>query len=288
MKFPFTIKRAARVLPGLLLFVALQGRPAAAQSVPPAMDPDVGFDQRLSAGLPLETTFVDQSGKSVRLGDYFGEKPVVLTPVYYQCPMLCGLELNGLVRCLRGLEMSSGMVAGRDFTVVTYTIDHREPASLAAQKRKQYLAQYGAESAAEGWHFLTGDEAAIQALNRALGFRAKYDPVSGQYNHAAGIVVATPRGVISRYLYGVEFAPKDLRLSILESQEEKVGSLADHVLLFCFRYDPTQGKYGLAILNLLRAAGSVTVVLLAGYIVLMLRRERVARPALELEGGAHA
>jgi protein SCO1/2 len=202
--------------------------------------------------------------------------------------MLCGLELNGLVRCLRGLRMSTGMIAEQDFEIVTFSIDHRENSHLAGQKRKQYLAAYDAPAAEKGWHFLTGSEDQVQRLCESIGFKSKYDEATGQYAHAAGIVVCTPDGMISRYLYGVEFAPRDLRLSVLESSKGEIGSLAEHVLMFCYRYDPTQGTYGLAILNILRAGGVLTVMLLAGSIFWMLRRERHAMQGQSLlEGASH-
>ncbi|WP_437192767.1 SCO family protein [Planctomicrobium sp. SH527] len=257
-----------------------------AHAIPPQNE--VGFDQHLGDQIPLDLKFADQDGKEVRLKDYFGKKPVVLMPVYFKCPMLCGLELNGLVRCLRGLKMSTGMMANQDFVILTYSIDHREKPALASQKRKQYLAQYDSPESADGWHFLTSDEETIQKLNQVIGFRAKYEEMSGQYAHAAGFAVCTPSGMISRYLFGVEFAPKDLRLSVLESSEEKIGSLAEHLLLFCFRYDPTEGKYGLAIVNLLRAGGVLTVLILGAAITLMLNRDKaVAESHRLLEGNSH-
>jgi protein SCO1/2 len=267
-----------------LAIVLILPESAAAQAVPEG----VGFDQNLGGQIPLDLTFQDENDDTVTLRSYFGGKPVILMPVYYKCPMLCGLELNGFVRCLRGLRLSTGMIAETDFEIVTFSIDHRENAHLAGQKRKQYLAQYDAPAAENGWHFLTGSEDQIQRLCESIGFRTKYDEVSGQYAHAAGIVVCTPDGIISRYLYGVEFAPRDLRLSVLESSKGEIGSLAEHVLMFCYRYDPTQGKYGLAILNILRAGGILTVLLLAGSIFWMLRRERHAMQGQSLlEGASH-
>jgi protein SCO1/2 len=271
------------------LFCALPGRSALAQQPAPASDPAVGFDQRLSEALPLDVVLRDEQGQEVPVRQFFKGRPVILTPVYYKCPMLCGLELNGLVRGLRGLQMSTGMVAGKDFDIVTYSIDPREKPALAEQKRKQYLAQYGAEGIDDAWHFLTGDEASVKRLSEAIGFRAKFDEATGQYVHAAGIVLCTPEGTISRYLFGVEFAPRDLRLAVLESSAGKIGSLADHVLMFCYRYDPAQGKYGLAILNLLRLSGAVTVIVLGTGIGWMLKREKALQRRRELlTGGTHA
>jgi protein SCO1/2 len=250
--------------------------------------PEIGFDQHRGDMVPQDLVFRDENNQEVSLASYFGDKPVVLMPVYYKCPMLCGLELNGLVRCLRGLKMSTGMLADQDFTIITYSMDHREKPVLANQKRKQYLAQYDCPEANDGWHFLTGDEASIERLNKAIGFRVQYDKITGQFAHASGIVICTPQGMISRYLFGVEFAPKDLRLAVLESAEGKVGSLSEHVLLFCYRYDPTTGKYGLAIMNLLRAGGVLTVLTLGTAITIMLRREKSAAQRQPLlEGTSH-
>lgn len=231
---------------------------------------DVGLDQKLNAALPLDVEFRDESGKTVRLDDYFHDKPVILTPVYYKCPMLCGLELRGLLRCLRAMKLT----AGEDFQIVTFSIDPRERPELARSKRKQYLASYGRDGAESGWHFLTGTQESITRLCEAIGFRAKYNKQTGQYAHAAGIVVCTPQGRVSRYFYGVEFSPRDLRLGLVESSHNRIGSFTDRVLLYCYLYDPTRGKYGLAILNLVRAGGVLTVAVLFGGVCWMLRRER--------------
>lgn len=245
--------------------------------------PGIAFEQRLGEEIPLDLPFVDDAGRPVRIGDYFGGKPVVLVPVYYKCPMLCGLELNALVRCLRVLKES----AGREFQIVTFSIDPREQPPLAAQKRKQYLAQYGRAGSEPGWRFLTGEQESIDALCETIGFQTVYDPHTGQYAHAAGIVVCTPTGTISRYLLGVEFAPRELKLALLESSKGLVGSLSDHILMFCFAYDPTRGRYGLAILNLLRAAGVLTVLAMAVGIGGMLRQERLRAQKSLVEGDLH-
>jgi len=249
--------------------------------------PEIGFDQNLGDAIPQELKFRDENGDEVALSSYFGNKPVILMPVYYKCPMLCGLELNGMVRGLRALNMTIGMIAEKDFEIVTFSIDPKETPELAARKRKQYLAQYGCPAANDGWHFLTGDEQSVAALCKTIGFRAKYDEVSGQYAHAAGVVVCTPDGVISRYLYGVEFAPKDLRLAVVESGMGKVGGLAEHVLLFCYKYDPTTGKYGADVMNLLRAGGALTVLVMAGGIIWMIRRDRKSASLSESLEGVH-
>jgi len=231
---------------------------------------NVGFNQKIGAALPLDVKFRDEQGKTVRLGDYFGDKPVILTPVYYRCPMLCGLELKGLLRCLRAMKLT----AGEDFRIVTFSIDPREKPPLAAKKRKHYLTQYGRDAAEQGWHFLTGDEEAIKTLCDAIGFRAKFNEETGQYAHAAGIVVCTPEGRVARHFFGVEVLPRDLRLGVVEASRNEIGTVTDQVLLFCYLYDPTRGKYGLAILNLIRAGGLLTVIVLSGGICWMLRSEQ--------------
>ncbi|WP_437184999.1 SCO family protein [Planctomicrobium sp. SH668] len=250
---------------------------------------DIGFDQRMGEKIPLDLQFKDQSGKTVELGSYFGDKPVILMPVYYKCPMLCGLELNGMVRGLRGLHASVGMTAGKDFQIVTFSIDPTEKPALAEQKRKGYLAGYGVPEANDGWHFLTGEKESIDKLCQVIGFRAKWDEKTEQYQHAAGVVVCTPTGIVSRYLYGVEFAPRDLRLAVVESSEGRVGSAADHVLLFCFSYNPDDGTYGRNIRRLLQVSGVLTVILLGGGVGLMLMRERkLIHERFNQGGGSHA
>lgn len=233
----------------------------------------IGFDQKLDAELPLDATFRDETGREVPLATFFRGKPVILTPVYYRCPMLCGLELTGLVRCLRAMDLT----AGSEFEIVTFSIDPRETTDLAAKKKANILAQYGRDAAKEGWHFLTGDEDSIRRVCETIGFRAQFDPDTGQYGHAAGIVLCTPQGRVARYFFGVEFSPRDLQLSLVETSESRIGSLADHVLLYCYTYDPTQGKYGLAILNLLRGSGVLTVLAIVSAVAVMLRREQRAK-----------
>ena len=261
-----------RALLGALtaLAVAASARPAPAQSTP-TPEGQVTIEQHLDAELPLDLEFRNEAGETVRLGDFFdGERPVIITPVYYRCPMLCGLELNGLVRSLRTLELS----AGEDFQIVTFSIDPTERASLAEQKKKSMLAVYARPGAEAGWHFLTGDEQHVRPLCDALGFQTVYNEETGQYAHAAGIMVATPEGRLARYFYGVEFPPGDLRLALVEASENRIGGLADQVLLYCYLYDPTTGKYGLAIMNLVRAGGILTLTLLAVFVARMLWRER--------------
>lgn len=231
---------------------------------------NVAITPRIGQMVPQNVEFLDSSGKPVTLQDCLGARPVLLTPVYYRCPMLCGLELNGLVSCLRAMDLT----AGEDFDIVTFSIDPRETPSLAAEKKAGYVHAYGREIPAEGWRFLTGHADAIQQLCESVGFQAVYDPESGQYAHAAGVMVLTPDGQISRYFYGVEFQPRDVRLAMIEASQGKLGTASDQVLLYCYAYDPTTGKYGLAIMNLIRAGGVLTLIVMAAVIGRMLWHER--------------
>ena len=242
------------------------------ESRPPALQ-GVGIEQRLNEQLPLDLSFRDEDGKNVKLGDYFVEKPVILAPVYYECPMLCTLTLNGLVRAMRGMSLNDG----KDYTVVTVSINPRETPALAAAKKKEYLAHYARAGGDVGWHFLTGNQSSIQQLTRAVGFHYNYDAASGQYAHAAGLIVLTPHGTIARYFYGVEYSPRDMRLALVEASANKVGSPVDAILLFCFHYDPLTGKYGLVIARVLQLAGAGTVLALGTFMGVMLRRERLQR-----------
>lgn len=244
-----------------------------AQSLPADTRPealrDVGFDQRLGESLPLEVVLRDESGRSVPLGHYFGRRPVVLSVVYYDCPMLCTLTLNGLVSALSTLSFD----VGREFEVVTVSFDPREGPELARAKKASYLQRYKRAGAPEGWHFLTGEEAALKTLTAAVGFRYAWEERTKQFAHPAGIVVLTPEGRISRYLYGIEYAPKDLKLALVESSAGRIGSIVDQVLLFCYQYDPQTGRYGAMILRLVRMGALVTLFALAGLIFALRRVE---------------
>jgi protein SCO1/2 len=246
---------------------------------PPALR-DVGFDQRLGQPVPLQATFRDETGRTVRLGDYFGQKPVVLLLAYYECPMLCTLSLNGLTSAL----MSLPFVPGREFELVTVSFEPKETPELAAAKKRAYLRRYQREGAEKGWHFLTGDQAAIDALTRAVGFRYAWDEATKQWAHASGILVLTPDGRLSHYLYGVEYAPKDLRLALVEAGAGKVGSVADRLLLYCYHYDPTGGRYGAAVMSIVRGAGALTLAALVGFITIMRLKERTAARAASGSG----
>jgi len=226
----------------------------------PAALKDIGIDQRLN--------------EPVHLGDYFGKHPVIVALVYYNCPMLCTQVLNGMVSALRVLPLS----AERDFEVVVVSFDPREKPADAAAKRNAYLARYQRPEGDGGWHFLTGDEAAINALARAVGFRFRYDRALDQFAHASALYVLTPEGRLSHYFYGIEYAPRDLRLSLLEASEGRIGSPVDRVLLYCFHYDPKSGKYGAAVVNIVRLAGLATLLALSASLFFLSRRERRLRP----------
>jgi protein SCO1/2 len=230
----------------------------------------IGIEQHLGAQLPLDAVFRDERGREVKLGDYFGSQPVVVMLVYYRCPMLCTQVLTGFLKSSQAVPLE----IGRDFQVVTVSFDPRETSELAAEKKSNYVRAYRREGAARGWHFLTGDRESIGRLTEAVGFRYQFDEKSGQFAHASGIALATPAGKLSRYFYGIEYEPDDLRLGLVESSSGRVGSVVDQVLLLCYHYDPLTGKYGLAISNALHIAGVLTVLLLGGFLFAMYRRER--------------
>jgi len=257
----------------------VQGAIVRADEKPEALK-NVGIDQRLDEPLPLDTALRDETGRAVRLGDYFGKRPIILALVYYNCPMLCTQVLNGLVSSLSVLSLS----AGRDFDVVAVSFDPRDTPKDAAAKKAAYLTRYRRPGAAESWHFLTGEPAAIAAITKAAGFRYSYDENLGQFAHASAIMVATPEGRLARYFYGIEYPPRDLRLGLVEASAGKIGTPVDQILLFCFHYDPASGKYGAAVLNLVRLAGAATVVLLAAGLVAMSRRR--ARTLAAVRGAA--
>jgi protein SCO1/2 len=258
---------------------------AAAQQPPdenlPAPLREVGFEQNIGAPVPLDAQFVDSTGKTVHLGDYFQDKPVVLALVYYECPMICTMVLNGLTSSLGVLTFE----AGRDFELVVVSFNPRETPQLAAAKRKNYIEHFARPISGEGWHFLTGDEANIHRLTEAVGFQYVYDEETQQYAHATGITVLTPKGKISRYLFGIEYAPKDLRLALVESANEQLGSVVDQLLLYCFKYDPATGKYGATVMFFLRLGAVLTIVAIVGFFLIMRRRDR--RAARLVQGAVH-
>ena len=254
------MKRLAFVL---LVFAA----PVMAQDPPDGILSEIGIDQKLNAAVPLDLSFKDESGKEVRLRDLFRGKPVVLSLVYFECPMLCSMTLNGLVKSFRPLAFQ----VGREFDVLTISFDPNEKPELAAAKKDVYVKEYG--RAAPGWHFLTGSIDSIRRLTDAVGYRYQWDNYTKQWAHVSAIMVLTPDGRVSQYLYGIEFSSRDLRLSLVQASQNKIGTLVDRVLLFCYHYNPETGKYGLVIMNTIRVAGISTVLALAAFIVLNRRRE---------------
>jgi len=263
------------LLPSLLL--CLLASLAETHEVRPALLRNVGLEQHLYAQLPLALEFRDETGKAVQLGEYFSAKPVILILDYYQCPRLCPLVLDGLLASLRMLVLT----VGEQFDVLTVSIDPRDTPAVAAAKKAHYLGRYGRPGAASGWHFLTGEPEAIQRLASAVGFQYTYDAAQDQFAHAAGIVIATPQGILARYFYGINYAPRELRLGLLEAAANTIGSPVDQLLLFCYHYDPATGKYGLAIMNIIRLAGLITVLGLGLFMGVMFRRDRRQRARLE-------
>jgi protein SCO1/2 len=242
---------------------------------------DVGFDQRLDEQVPLDLVFRDEAGQTVRLGDYFHGKPVILVLAYYRCPMLCTEVLNGLVRAL----MDVPFAPGKDFEILTVSFDPRETPELAAAKKKTYLERYGRPGAEAGWHFLTGAQEPIKRLTEAVGFRYTYDARQDQFAHASGIMILTPAGKISRYFYDIRYSPRDLRLGLVEASENRIGSKVDQVLLFCFHYEPAAGKYGPTVMNLVRLGGVLTMLAIGALVGVLWRLERrKARQALPTAG----
>lgn len=270
----------------VMLAIVLAAAEAAAQTNAPGLQPSptipssqmptvlskVSFEQHLNTQLPLDLPFKDENGRTVRLGDYFGKRPVVLTFVYYECPMLCTQVLNGLATSLTVLKER----VGEDFDVVTVSFDPRETPVLAAAKKKTYLDRYNRPGTDAGWHFLTGDAASIEALTDAAGFEYVWDEASKQFAHPSGIVIATPEGRLSRYFFGIEYAPRDVKFALMESSAGRIGNAIDKLLLYCYHYDPSTGSYGFVAMNAVRAGGAVTLLALLGFVVVSLRRESVA------------
>ncbi len=231
----------------------------------------VAFEQRLNQQIPLNLAFRDETGRTVKLDQYFGSKPVILALSYYNCPNLCPMLFNGLEKSLMELSFT----AGNEFDVLSVSIDPRETPELAMAKKQTYASQLFAQTGAKGgWHFLTGEETSIKPLADAVGFHYAYDPVSHEYAHPAGIMVLTPQGKVSRYLFGIDFAPRDIRLALVEASAGKIGTPVDQILLRCYHYDPVTGKYGLVIQYVLQIASAATVLLLGGLIFALVRYER--------------
>lgn len=264
----------------ILLFLTAAAQSLSAQDLlrPPTNPPsnvrpreleNVGIDQKLNGMVPLDLHFRDETGRDIRLGELFGQRPVIITPVYYGCPMLCTQILNGLVSGLKPVSFD----AGQQFDVLAVSFDPSETPELAQKKKAAYVGRYGRAGTDRGFHFLTGDEPSIKALTGALGFRYTYDAKNKQFAHASGLMIATPEGRISRYLYGVDYAPRDLRLALVEAGQGKIGTPVDELLLFCYHYDPSTGKYGAVALNFLRIVAAGTVLAIAAFLTIVLRRE---------------
>src|SRR6266496_3772587 len=248
----------------------LMTRLASAADARPPMLREVGIEQRLGQVLPLDALFSDELGRPVRLGQYFGRRPVILVLAYYNCPMLCTQVFNGLVSTLRVV----GFDAGKEFEVVAVSFDPRDRPRDAAAKKKAYVDEYRRPGAAMGWHFLTGGAGSIERVTRAAGFRYKYDESTGQFAHSTAIYVATPDGKLSRYFYGIEYGPRDLRLALVEASSGRIGSPVDQILLYCYHYDPKLARYSAAIMGLVRFGGAAAVVILSAFLTIMWRRDR--------------
>lgn len=281
MKYGSTIRNVLVVLV-LAACASVSAWPQAApklqpgESVPnvkPSILDQVGLDQRLNQQVPLDLAFNDESGQAVQLQQYFGQKPVLLMLVYFQCPMLCTQVLNGFTGAMNGIVRFN---IGREFNVVTVSFDPRDKPEDAAAAKKRYIQRYRRAGAAEGWHFLTGRKDQIDALAQAVGFRYAWDPQIQQYAHASGVMLLTPQGRVSQYYYGIEYAPRDIQLGLIEASKGKIGNVVDQVLLYCYHYDPRQGKYGAAIFNVLRLSALATVLALGSFMLIMFRRDSLA------------
>lgn len=275
----FYSKTAAAVV-----MAAALAAPAGAQVMPEPGQPSsarpgilgkIGIDQRLNQQVPLDLPFVDERGRDVKLGDYFGKRPVILALVYYECPMLCTQVLNGVVSALGVVKFN----AGTEFDMIAVSINPKEGPGLAAQKKQTYVDRYKRPGTEQGFHFLTGTQASIDRLAQAVGFRYEYDAEIGQYAHGAGIEILTPKGVISKYFYGIEFPPRDIQFGLIQASEQRIGSRIDDVLLLCYHYDPATGKYGLVAIDAVRIGGVATVLAFLAFLFVSLRRERAAKQA---------
>jgi protein SCO1/2 len=269
VSFVLTPKAAGQMASGPAT-AGYKQEPGIVSTALPAPLREIGFDQNIDRRVPLDTVFRDESGATVRLGDYFGKKPVVLVFAYYDCPMLCTQVINGLSSALGVMSLTPG----KDFEIVTVSFNPRDTPASATAKKAVYLERYRRPGAAEGWHFLTGDEPQIDRLTKAAGFRYAWDAETKQYAHPSGVIVLTPDGRLSKYLFGIEYGPRDLRLAIVEASAGKIGTPVDSLLLYCYHYDPMTGRYGLAIMRTIRLAGAATVLAIGAFIVVMVRRER--------------
>jgi protein SCO1/2 len=244
--------------------------PGMTASTMPAALREIGFDQFIDQSIPLDVPFRDETGRTVQLGEYFGKRPVVLVFAYYDCPMLCTQVINGLSTALNVLSLEPN----KDFEIVTVSFNPKDTPATASVKKAMYLERYKRSGAAEGWHFLSGDQPSIDRLTKAAGFRYVWDEKTSQFAHPSGVIVLTREGRLARYLFGIEYGPRDLRYALVEASAGRVGSVVDAILLYCYHYDPMTGRYGLVVMRALRLAGGATVLALGTFIVVMVRRER--------------
>ena len=265
-----TLSVSAQKMTGSPAAAGYRQEPGQTSSALPAPLREIGFDQKLDEHVPLDVPFVDDSGRSVRLGDYFGKRPVVLLFAYYECPMLCTQVINGLASALGVISLD----AGQDFDVVVVSFDPKDTPATAAAKKAAYLERYTRAGAAAGVHFLTGGPPAIARLTSAAGFRYAWDAATKQFAHPSGVIVLTPDGRLARYMFGIEYGPRDLRFAIVEASDGRVGNPVDALLLYCYHYDPMTGRYGLLIMRTMRLAAIVTLAVLTAFVITMLRRER--------------
>jgi protein SCO1 len=268
MTFPMSAKKSIAYVPLVLALASGGLRAASGPNLPPNLN-GIGIEQRLNAQIPLDTTFRDESGASVQLRSFFGSKPVLLLPVYYGCPMLCSQILSGVVAGLRPLSLKPG----RDFDVVAISFDPADTPAEAALKRTQYSHSYSSKAGVNGWHFLVGSPAAITPVMQAIGFHYRWDPIHKMFIHASGVMIATPEGRVARYLYGVEYEPKDLKLSLVEASYNRIGSAVDQILLFCYHYDPKTGKYGAVVLGSLKIGAIFILIAMSVGLFFLWRRD---------------
>jgi protein SCO1 len=259
-------------MPSSPLYGARPASGSVSTGLPPVLK-TIGIEQRLNEQAPLDAVFKDEQGREVRLGDYFKGRPVVLSLVYYSCPMLCNQILNGMLGSFRQVNFN----IGKEYEVVTVSFDSRETPELAASKKQTYLKGYNRKGAENGWHFLTGDDANIKRLADAVGFHFKWDEKTNQFAHASGIMLLTPEGKLARYFYGIEYPARDMRLGLVEASQNKIGSPVDTLMLYCYHYDPATGKYGAVVMNIVKVAGVITVGLIVGMLLILRKRGTNAR-----------
>ena len=278
--FVFFVALAWLELNEPLLRAQMTGAPTAGYKLEPGITSstmprplrEIGFDQNLDQYVPLDVPFRDESGRTVRLADYFGSRPVVLVFAYYDCPMLCTQVINGLSTALNILSLAPG----KDFEIVTVSFNPRDTPATASAKKAVYLERYTRDGAAQAWHFLSGDQPSIDRLTKAAGFRYVWDAETKQFAHPTGVIVLTADGRLSRYLFGIEYGPRDLRYALVEASAGSVGNAADTLLLYCYHYDPMTGRYGFVVMRAVRIAGAATVLALVSFIIVMVRKEKRA------------